>query len=77
MWETDWKQAFIAAATNRVKRHINPEDYQIFDLYVNKGWPTERVAEAFGVTVNRVYIARTRIVDLIEAEVKRLEKEAI
>jgi RNA polymerase sigma-70 factor (ECF subfamily) len=77
IWEADWQRTLYEAAVIRVKQRIDPEKYQIFDLYVRKGWPAEKVAKAFGVSVNVVYVARSRIKDLIEEEVERLEREAI
>ena len=77
MWEADWKQTLFEAAVKRVKQRIDPEKFQIFDLYVRKEWPAEKVAKAFGVSVDQVYLARTRIKDLIEKEIARLERDAI
>lgn len=77
MWETDWQRTLFEAAVTRVKQRINPEKFQIFDLYVRKEWPAEKVAKAFGVSVDQVYLARNRIKDLIEEEIERLERDAI
>jgi RNA polymerase sigma-70 factor (ECF subfamily) len=77
VWEADWQRTLFEAAVKRVKQRIDPEKFQIFDLYVRKEWAAERVAKAFGVSVNQIYIARNRIKELIEEEIKRLEREAI
>lgn len=77
VWEADWQQTLFEAAVKRVKQRIDPEKFQIFDLYVRKEWPAEKVAKAFGVSVDQVYLARNRIKELIEQEVERLEREAI
>jgi hypothetical protein len=58
-----------------VKRRLDPQRYQIFDFYVNKEWPPEKVAKAFGITVDQVYLAKHRVTEMIKAEVKRLETE--
>jgi DNA-directed RNA polymerase specialized sigma24 family protein len=58
-----------------VKRRLDPQRYQIFDFYVNKEWPPEKVAKAFGISVDQVYLAKHRVTEMIKAEVKRLETE--
>jgi transposase len=65
------------AALNNVKRRIDPEKYQLFDCYVNKGLAAEVVAATFGVSVNQVYQAKHRITKMLEAEITRLEKHPI
>ena len=75
LWEAEWETNLVNAAIANVKRRLDPEKYQIFDFYVNKGWPAEKVAARFGVTVNQVYLAKHRVTELIKEEVKRLEKE--
>jgi hypothetical protein len=75
LWETEWKDALLKAATDRVKRRMDPAKYQLFDCYVNRGWPPEKVAQAFGVTVGQVYLSKNRIVEKIKQEVRRLERE--
>ena len=74
-WETEWQKNLLDAAVAHVKRRLDPEKYQIFDVYVNKGWPAEKVAGKFGVSVGQVFTAKYRITKMIKKEVKRLEKE--
>jgi RNA polymerase sigma-70 factor (ECF subfamily) len=73
-WEVEWQTNLAEAALNNVKRRLDPEKYQIFDCYVNKKWNPEKVAAAFGVSVNQVYQAKHRITEMVKAEVTRLEK---
>lgn len=75
LWEADWQKNLYAAALERVKKDIDPKKFQIFDFYVRREWSPEKVAETFGVSVNQVYITRTRVLDQLQAEVKRLERE--
>jgi hypothetical protein len=58
-----------------VKRHIDPQKYQIFDFYVNKDWPPARVAARFSVSVEQVYLIKHRVTETIRAEVKRLDRQ--
>ena len=75
LWDDEWKIALVDAAISNIKRRIDPEKYQIFDFYVNKEWPAAKVAEKFGISMDQVYVAKYRIVNLITEEVKRLNKE--
>ena len=75
VWEAEWENNLLHAAIAKVQRRIDPEKYQIFDFYVNKDWPPEKVAERFNVSVNQVYVIKHRVTDAIRTEVKRLQEE--
>jgi RNA polymerase sigma-70 factor (ECF subfamily) len=75
VWEHEWQQNLLAAALDRVKCHVDPFKYQIFDLYVNQGWAPEKVAQSCGVSVDEVYLTKHRITQSIKSEVERLERE--
>jgi len=75
LWNAEWEKNLLEAAITKVKRRLDPLKSQIFDFYVNKGWPPGKVAETFGVPVDQVYLIKHRVTDLVKDEVKRLEKE--
>jgi len=75
LWDTEWEKTLLDAAIAKMKRHLDPLKYQIFDFYVNKQWTPEKVAGTFGISVGQVYLAKHRVTEMIKAEVKRLEKE--
>jgi RNA polymerase sigma factor (sigma-70 family) len=75
IWDAEWETNLVDAAIARVKRQFDPQKYQIFDFYVNKEWPPEKVASRFNVSVGQVYLIKHRMTETIRAEVKRLEKE--
>jgi RNA polymerase sigma factor (sigma-70 family) len=74
-WDAEWKNTVLEGAVNNVKRRLDPQKYQIFDCYVNKGWPAPKVASTFGQSLDQVYVAKHRITQLIKDEVARLEVE--
>jgi RNA polymerase sigma-70 factor (ECF subfamily) len=76
LWESEWEKNLLEAAVNKVRRQLDPEKYQIFDLLVNKEWPVQKVADTFGMTVNQVYLAKHRVTELIKGEIDRLKKES-
>ncbi len=75
LWNAEWEKNLLEVALARVKRRLDPQKYQIFDLYVYKQWPPEKVAAAFGISVDQVYMAKHRTTELIKEEVKRLENK--
>ena len=67
----------VPAALARVKRQVKPRQYQIFDLYVVKGWPVDQVRQTLGVSATQVYLAKFRISNLVKKEVRKLEAEML
>jgi RNA polymerase sigma factor (sigma-70 family) len=74
IWEAEWKDNLLEAAIARVKRKVDPRQFQIFDCYVRKEWPAQKVAERLRVNVGQVYLARHRVAALLKKEIKTLEK---
>src|SRR5437899_5659013 len=72
LWEADWQTNLLKAAIASVKLRSDPQKFQIFDFYVSKEWPAEKVALAFGVPVQQVYLAKHRVTEMIKADVERL-----
>jgi RNA polymerase sigma factor (sigma-70 family) len=75
LWDAQWEETLLEAAITNVKRSVDPQKYQVFDLYVKKEWAADKVAEAFGITVSQVYLAKHRISEMIKEEVNRLTAE--
>jgi RNA polymerase sigma factor (sigma-70 family) len=75
LWNAEWEKTLLYAAVAKVKRQLEPQKFQIFDMYVNKEWAPEKVAATFGISVDQVYLAKHRMMELIKKEVKRLERE--
>jgi RNA polymerase sigma-70 factor (ECF subfamily) len=76
-WEEDWQKNLMDAAIQRVKRAVPIEHYQMFDLFVLKGWPAKDVARTLGVTIAHVYVAKHRLGKLIRKEVAALEAKGV
>ena len=74
-WEAEWEKNLLEAAITNVKRSVDPQKYQIFDLYVKKEWSSDKVASVFGIPVGQVYLAKHRVSELIKQEVKRLRAQ--
>ena len=74
LWESEWQQNLLEAAITRVKKRVDPKQFQIFDCYVRKEWPAQKVADTLRVSVGQVYLARHRVGALLRKEIKALEK---
>jgi RNA polymerase sigma-70 factor (ECF subfamily) len=77
VWSEEWKKQLMAAAIERVKSAVRPEQFQIFKLYAIKGIPVDQVAKLLGVNAARVYLAKHRVAALVRKEVVKLEKGMI
>lgn len=76
VWEKEWEANLVQAAKANLRRKVDPQKLQIFDFYVTKEWPAEKVAEKFQVAIEQVYLAKHRITEMLKAEVQRLERES-
>jgi RNA polymerase sigma-70 factor (ECF subfamily) len=74
LWETEWRKNLLEAAIMKAKRKVDPQQYQLFDVYVNKQWAPDKVAQRFRVSVGQVYLAKHRVTAMVKEEVERLAK---
>lgn len=73
-WEEEWRGNLREAAIARVKKKVSAKQYQIFDCYVLKQWPVQKVAKELRVSVAQVYLSKHRIGVLLKREVTRVER---
>lgn len=74
-WEAEWETNLLHAAMENLKHRVDSQRCQIFDFYVNKEWPPEKVAERFNVSIDQIYQIKHRMTEALRVEVSRLEKE--
>jgi RNA polymerase sigma-70 factor (ECF subfamily) len=72
VWEHEWEQNLIEAAIERVKKKVDPKQYQMFDLYALRKWPVLKTAQTLKVNPGVVYLAKHRIKRLIKKEISYL-----
>jgi len=77
VWSDEWEKNLLEAAAERVKRQVDPEQYQLFDFHVLKQWPAKKVARKLGVSLGKVYFAKYKISKLMKKEVKKLERQLV
>jgi RNA polymerase sigma factor (sigma-70 family) len=75
IWEEEWRQNLLEVAIDRVKKQVEPREFQVFDLCTNKQWSPARVARALHLFRPQVYYFNKKITRLIEREASRLNNE--
>jgi len=73
-WDEEWRLNLREAATARLKNKVSAKQYQIFDCYVLKQWPVQKVAKELRVSVAQVYLAKHRLGALLKKEVAKVEQ---
>ncbi len=74
VWDEEWRKNLLRTATERVKKKVDPKQYQIFDCYVLKQWPARKVADELRVSIAQVYLAKHRVSSLLKKEIGSLER---
>ena len=70
----EWQRIALAAAIERVKHQVNPEQFQMFDLYVLRKVSALEVARLLGTSVAKVYLTKHRLSKLLRNAVCEFEK---
>ncbi len=73
VWDEEWERNLIEAAVERVKKKVDPKQYQIFDLYVLRKWTVSKVAQTLSVNAGLVYLTKHRINRLLKKEIAYLQ----
>ncbi len=76
-WNQEWEKNVVDAAIQRIKRKVDPKQFQIFDLYVLKHWPVSKIAKTLQVSAGRIYLAKHRVSVLIRKELDYLKESVI
>jgi RNA polymerase sigma factor (sigma-70 family) len=74
VWAEEWERHLLGSALEILKRKVSPEQFQLFECYVIKGWSAQKVAETLGVRANSVYLAKNRLSPMLQDIVARIEK---
>ena len=75
IWNKEWENNLLVSAAERVKRLVDPEQFQLFDFHVLKQWPAKKVARKLGVNLGQVYFAKYKISKLMKREIRKLERQ--
>jgi RNA polymerase sigma factor (sigma-70 family) len=75
IWEEEWQAELLNASIVRVKKEVSARQFQMFDFYVLKKMPVEKVARALDTNTAQIYLAKHRITKLLKKEIARLEEK--
>lgn len=76
IWEEEWRRAIIQHAMTelRAATKVNPKTIRAFELVALGGRRPAEVAEELEMTVNDVYVARSRVLDKLQSIISELEE---
>ncbi|MCB9851711.1 MAG: hypothetical protein H6819_01345 [Phycisphaerales bacterium] len=61
VWEEEWERHVLSLCQEQIRREFDAVHIQAFEAYAMEGKPAAVVAETSGLSVNAVYICKTRI----------------
>lgn len=74
-WDRLWDKNLLLQAFDRVKRKVQPNTFESFDLYVLQELPIKDVQGRTGIPPNVIYQHRNRVLKLMRKEVELLKSE--
>ena len=75
VWDEEWQKNLMDAAMQSVRTQVSSRQYQIFDLYVTKGWSVGEVSRTLHVNAAQVYLAKHRVLALVKKELRKLQRQ--
>lgn len=73
LYEEEWRKTVLPLALEKVKQRVNPDQFQIFDLYALRDMPVGEVASLLGASAAKVYLAKHRVAAMLKQEISALE----
>lgn len=71
--EGEFDQEVLTEATARVRARVTPKTWRVFEMTAYEGCSGAEAAEALGMTVAAVFVAKGRVQKLLQDEVRQLE----
>ncbi len=75
LWEQEYRQRLFDWAADQVRGQFQDATWQAFWRTAVEGQPARQAAEALGMSVGAVYIAKSRVLARLKEEVQRLLEE--
>lgn len=76
MWEAEWRQYHLRRAMAAVAAEFNRADLAAFEQYVRQGKGAKETAEELGMSLDRVYQAKSRILRRLSEHIEvQVEQE--
>jgi RNA polymerase sigma factor (sigma-70 family) len=77
LFDREYQQQLYNRAVEMLRHSLNPLHFQIFDFYVLRGLPIEKIARGLEVSESLIYTTKNRVVKKLSQEVARLEQEIL
>ena len=75
LWEQEYQQRLFDWAAEQVRGHFQERTWQAFWQTAVEGRPPREVAEALGLSVGAVYIAKSRVLARLKEQVQLMQVE--
>src|SRR5262249_53165515 len=79
--DTNWDEAFhahvLARALARCRPHFTDQTWRAFELVWLEKRPAADVAQELNLRIDKVYVAKSRVLDRLEQEVRELAADSI
>ncbi len=70
-WDTQWRYMVLEKCLQRARKEIDKKVFETFELYALSQKPAEQVAQQLGISLNAVYIAKSRVL----SKLRQLQQE--
>jgi RNA polymerase sigma-70 factor (ECF subfamily) len=74
VWNHEWETHLLTTSLERLKGKTSLAQFQVFECYVIKGWPAQKVAKELQVSIGSVYLAKNRLLPMLKEIMARVEK---
>ncbi len=75
-----WSEAFnhhiYQTALTRIRPHVSEQKWQAFDLVWHHNLPPLEVAERLGLSIDKVYVAKCRVLEQLRQEIELLAEDS-
>jgi len=74
-WDAEYERRVFAWAAEQVRADFQEKTWQAFWQTAVEGQPAAQVAEALGLSVGAVYVAKSRVMARLKEQVQELHEE--
>lgn len=67
MWDAEWNEHRMKRAIELTRERVRPAQFQIFDLYVLRGWSVDKIRAELKVSRAQVYMAKLRVGSVLKS----------
>ena len=72
--EAEYEQELLAEAERRVQLRVQPHTWLAYHETAVENRPSQEVASELGIRVTDVYVAKSRVIKMLRAEVQVIER---